>query len=202
MANVNLFELEECLEGLVPFVSNHPDKDYVRTHGAHVTTVLAELRAALAETDQHYYDWRMGDGGGQTSLKKLHLAFKAAQRQLAAVGAIGYPDEAVDYLDDANMRELGLAMVAWLQDHAGVIEGADELIASLKNHLERSRKGLAEGTQAREDYQRTVSKRIRAIEQAEDVVRTMRLNMRVDLGPRDKTYTAIPWPAALAPDPC
>lgn len=200
MANVNRFELEACLEGLLTFVAAHPDKDYVRDHGRAVAESFQELHGALVETDLKYHEWRSGDAASQIALKKLHRAYKAAQGALTAVGATGWPEYPVDYLESEVMQEAAERMLSYLQAHPDLIDDASDLIATLRTQLERSRKGTSEGTQARDEYQRLVSRRIRAMDQAVATIRRMRLSIRADLGMRHPAYKAVAWPATVSPD--
>ncbi len=201
MANVNMFELEDCLNTLLPFIDKNPSKPYVKDYGRSVRASIDLLKDAIQETDQHYLDWRNGEFTSQTHLKKLHRAYKEAQQQLALVGAQGYPTHPVDYLDMDAMESAAREMLAFLKANKNLVDGAQSFVEALNTHLDKSARTLSESVRAREDYSRSVSRRIRAIEQAEDVIRVLRVHIRADLGHRHPEYAAVRWPAVLAPDP-
>lgn len=200
MANVNMFELEDCLNTLLPFIGKNPLKPYIKDYGRGVQSSIDSLREIFAETDRQYLEWRNGEATAQTHLKKAHVAYKTAQRRLALLD-VDYPTQSVDYLKVEDMERAARAMTAALKAHSASVDGAQELIDTLNTHIDKSARALAESVRARDEYSRAISRRIRAIENAEDTIRFLRVHIRADLGHRHPEYAAIRWPAVLAPDP-
>lgn len=201
MPNVNVFELEACLGSLVSLCERHPRKPIVAQYGKAISAAQARLVEAMRETDQVYTRWRVEGGEDKLAYKQLQRATRAAQRQLEALGVVGYPSEEVGYWDEAEAVAAAQAMVAFLEEHRKALDFAEAAASELKKLLGGSARESGETKEALDHYRRISMDRKAAMEAAAEVIGAVRVELRREVGVEGELYRAIRWPAMVAPDP-
>lgn len=201
MPNVNFFELEACLSTLQAFCQKHPRKPYVARHATEVDAVAQRLQSAVGETDRVYTQWRLEHGEDKLAYKQLQKAYKGAQRQLKALGVMGYPEQVVSYWDEEDTLEAAQQMLSFLQEHKKALDFAADTITELKRLLDVVSREEGETRDALGSYRRISGDRKLAMEFAIEVIGAMRRAMRRDLGRHSELYLSVRWPAMVEPDP-
>ena len=199
--NVNLFELEGCLEGLDLFLEKHPKKSYVGEYGPLARRALNNLKNHTALTDASYTKWRLEIGEGKLAYKKLQRAYKRAQRTLENAGAIGYPEDVVGYWDEEETVEGTGLMLEYLKEHQSSLDFAEGIVAELSELLKHAGSEGQEADKALTAYKKISGTRKLAMEDAIMAIDNLRRRIRDDIGREHADYKAIRWPAMVAPDP-
>ncbi len=198
--NVNFFELENCLDTLVPFIERHPQKGYVKDFGPRARKAKDHLHQSFRDTDAVYTKWRLELGEGQLAMKHLQRACKKTQAHLEEVGAIGFPEDVVDYWDEGATVACAKAIIAWLKENEAALDKAAPMIAEIQTKLAAATGDVETGDQSLETYQRLSGGRKLAMEDAILAIDVLRRSIRDDLGIESPEYQAIRWPAMVAPD--
>ncbi|MEL6182020.1 MAG: hypothetical protein AAFS10_23875 [Myxococcota bacterium] len=199
MANLNLFELKTCLDDLITFLDAHPRASYTTELRGPIERTREMFIAQERETSAHYIRWRQEGGQQTTSHKKLQRTTKQIQRRLALIGAQGWPDEPVNYLDEEDTRDQAEAMIAYLEERQEAIDFATESIADLRKLAAAGREGERETIEAREQWRRISIQRKQAIDRATDTIILARNRLVEVLGETHNAIQTIRWPATLAP---
>ncbi len=201
MANVNFFELEACLSSLLAYFDKHPREASTALFQARVVKVDAHLRETIETTDRIYNKWRVEGGEERLAYKHLQKAVKAAQRQLAALDAVGYPTQVVSYWDQEDTLEAAQQMLAFLKEHREDLDFADESLSEIQRLLNNVEREGEEVTTALAGYREVSSSRKLAMEIVQDIIKEVRPSMRREFGRDSEAYKSIRWPAMLDPDP-
>lgn len=202
MPNVNLIELEDCLDTLLPYLEKNHRKDYAAESVDRVRDTIELFHKALAHTDETYHEWRVERAEGKLAFKALHRSYTSLQKRLEDEGAFGYPDYPVEYyLDEGKTLAACREMRDFLILHRQSIEFADDEIEKLSGLLNGALQENREADEALVGYRRVANARKAAMERAIEVIGDLRRKVRGDLGRTHPDYLAIKWPAMVSPDP-
>ncbi len=201
MPNVNLIELEGCLQTLVAYLEKNHRKQYAADSVDRVRGALAGFHQALETTDVAYHGWRVELGEGRQVFKALHQTYGRLQKALEDEGAIGYPEQSVEYfLEEAETLVGCREMRDFLALHRQQLDFADSEIQKLDTLLASAVREGREAGVALVDYRRIANTRKAAMERAIEVIADLRPVVRKDLGISHPDYQGIKWPAMVAPD--
>lgn len=200
-SNVNLIEMQACLRDLKAHVEQHPRKSYVNEFGERVLRVHRALDEDVAMVDARFIHWRLEIGEEKLALKHLQRTFKRAQKALSDAGALGYPEQVVNYWDEDDTLAAAREMLDFLREHQSSLDFADDFIGDLDRLLSGSRTEMRETTDALDAYRRVMGQRKVVMENALQIIGAVRRAMREDLGVGHADYQSIKWPAMLEPDP-
>lgn len=199
MANLNLFELETCLDDLQKFMSAHPRAPYTAASLATVRRARERFVEQERETDTFYTRWRREGGEQRSRHKQMQRRTKQLQKELKLLGADGWPTGTVNYLDEDDTRELTAAMADYLDARRDEIDFAASAVDELRKLLDEGREIERETIEARESWRRIALQRKLAIDQATDAIVAARDRIVEALGASHEEVGAIRWPATLAP---
>lgn len=197
MANVNVFELEGCLESLVRFQDKHPNKPYVIDNGAEVRAFLGELRSSSSGLGDQYGEWRAELVNQVHTRKKLTLLAKKIYQDLEEEGATGYPRARADYFDHEAVVAAGRALADYLRRNQQAFPFAEGALAEIGSLLD-ALSADPTGSREREVFRRSSMSHKRTMDAAQRLVGLMLDHIRSDFGEEGEEYRSIPWPAALA----
>jgi hypothetical protein len=199
--NVNLIELEGCLQTLIPYLEKNHRKPYAAESVGKARAALAMFHRALETTDQSYHGWRVELAEGRQAYKAMHRRYTRLQKQLEDEGAIGYPEQAVEYfLEEDNTLAACREMRDFLALHRQQLDFADKEIEALDGLLADAVREGREAGAALNDYRGVANSRKAAMERAIQVIAAIRPVVRKDLGIAHPDYVGIKWPAMVAPD--
>ena len=202
MPNVNLVELETCLETLLAFLERNVRKSYAAENKDRVEGALDLFRCALRDTDVVYNTWRVERADGKLAYKLLHRHYVRLQRQLEDEGAMGWPEQSVEYyLEEDSTMGACREMREYLARYRQQIDFADEEIGNLDRLIENAGREVTEAGAALSDYRKLSGRRKSAMEHAIELIKDLRPVVRRDLGVEHPEYYGIKWPAAVSPDP-
>jgi chromosome segregation ATPase len=200
MPYANVTELRFCLKDCIKFCEDHPEKEYCEVHGPRLEEALDNLMSVINKTDKQWSKFMSEKGEDKVAWKKLAKALSAAQRELASVDAIGYPDAKLQYWYEERLARVSEQMVDYLESRKDAIDFAESHISKLETALDAARGEDKESNMALREYNRYAGSRKDAIADCNHVIGGFRDSIRRDLGKDDEEYQSIRWAQSVAPD--
>lgn len=200
MPHANVTELRYCLKDCISYCEEHEEKEYCEVHLPRLVETLDNLENAIAKTDQKWIKYKSEYGEGKIAWKQLAKTVREAQRELASVDAIGYPDREPQYWIEEELVALVEALQDYLEERKDAIDFADRYLTKLETQLDASDSEETQQVDARRVYSRFVGARKDAIADCGHVIGGFRESIRRDLGKDHPDYESIRWAQSVAPD--
>jgi phage I-like protein len=200
MPYANVTELRFCLKDCIEFCENHPELEYCEVHEPRLKEALDNLMSVIEKTDRQWSQFMSERGDDKVAWKSLAKALSAAQRELASVDAIGYPDAKLQYWYEERLARVSEEMIEYLESRKDAIEFAESHITKLETALDAARGEGKESSMALREYNRYAGARKDAIADCNHVIAGFRESIRRDLGKDHDKYEDIRWAQSVAPD--
>ena len=200
MPHANVTELRYCLKDCISYARSHQDKEYCEVHLPRLVEALENLDASITETDRQWGDYKSEFGQGKMAWKNLAKTVREAQRELASVDAIGFPDREPQYWIEEELVALVEQLHEYLEERTDSIDFADRYLTKLETQLDTAESEGTEERDARREYSRFVGTRKDAIADCNHVIAGFRESIRRDLGTDHPDYQEIRWAQSVAPD--
>jgi hypothetical protein len=131
----NFIQLEALLRHAIEYQNAHPSSSSGGGYLDALVETLETFRETRHETDRDYLSWRNEYHDTMTAHKAIRLAYDSARNECVEWGLGAYPDHYVSYMDEPETREVGVAMVAFLEgvdlDDDWVTSSAREIQAKI-----------------------------------------------------------------------
>jgi hypothetical protein len=162
--------------------------------------VRAELKESWEITDKYFAAWRREAGEDKVSYKNIAKILQEVQSRLARIDAIGYPDRRVMYWDEELLEQAVAEMVAYLEEHRGNIDFAEDYLTRIDQLLDTAHTEHDQSSDALRSYKRFFRSRRDALSNAYHIIGEFRDSIRRNLGKDHPDYQQIRWAWSISPD--